>query len=594
MTAPESILPGHTWPLAGREAEMAEIAAALGPGGARGVVLAGGPGTGKSRLLLETLLRAREAGGAVDCATATRAAASVPFGALSCLLPAAPWLSGHLELWRYVAERSAARASGGRLILGIDDAHLLDEHSAALVHQLVMRGKMSAVVTVRAGEPVSDAVTALWKDGLARRLVVRPLAPRAVDALLGHVLGPYVDGRTRQHIQRAAGGNPLILRELLAGALEEAALTQTFGVWHWAKGPRYGAGLTDLVEGRLAELDDAARAALEVVACAEPVAAAVLDDLAATGVLQPAAVADAERRGFLARERSGRREALLTACPVHGEVIRATLPAARTRQVMRRLAEAAQAGPLRRREDRLRLAAWQLAAGSQPGRPALMTAAVEATLRADLVLAELLVRAARDAAPAGRGAVPAGYALARILTWQGRHREAAALLAGISPDDGGRHRAAWAVTRAWNRYWGTGQHPEAVAELDRIGPECPRARAEVAGARAWLLLYSGRCRQALEAGSASAAGPAALTWPFPLAAAAQANALAGRTGTALALSERGLSEEGLARAGVWGQVMLGWPRCLALLLSGHTAQAQAAAEDGYAGRVTLKWPHLLL
>jgi DNA-binding CsgD family transcriptional regulator len=603
MAATESIPPGHTWPLAGREAEMTEIVATLAAGGARGVVLAGAPGTGKSRLLLETLLRARQTAGAVDHVVATRSAASVPFGALFPLLPASPRPTAQrLELWRYAAEQLAARASGDRFTLGVDDAHLLDEQSAALIHQLVTRGQVSAVVTVRAGEPAPDAITALWKDGLAHRLVVRPLPPEAVDAVLGHVLGPHIDGRTRQHIHRATRGNPLLLRELLTGALEEAALVQSFGVWHWAKGPRYGAGLVELVEGRLAELDEAARGAVEFVACAEPVAVAILDELAVSGALPPAAVAEAERRGLIARERSGRRETLLIACPVHGEVIRATLPTARTRQIMRLLVEAAQVLPLRARDDRLRLATWQLAAGARPSSPALMAAAGAAMVRADLVLAERLVRAARDTAADGRGARAAGHALARILTWQGQHREATLALAGTPPADG-KHTADQAVTRAWNRYWGMGQHPEAIAELDRIKAGSQRARAAVTGARVWMLLYSGQCRRALDAVSADVAGSAGLTWPFPLAAAAHANALAGRTAVALSLSERGLSEPGLsepglserglgekavAHAGPWGRAMLGWPHCLALLLSGQTAQARAAAEDGYtvAGQFT--------
>jgi DNA-binding CsgD family transcriptional regulator len=582
MAATKSILPGHTWPLAGREAQMTEIAAALAPDGARSVVLAGAPGTGKSRLLAETLLRVRQTAGAVDCVVATRAAASVPFGVLLSLLPAVPRPAAELlELWRYAAGQLAARASGDRFILGVDDAHLLDQQSAALIHQLVLRGLVSAVMTVRAGEPAPDAVTALWKDGLARRLVVRPLPSGAVDAVLGHVLGPDVDGRTRQHIQRATGGNPLLLRELLTGALEEAALVQSFGVWHWAKGPRYGTGLIELVEGRLAELGEATRAAVEVVACAEPVAVAIVDGLADSGALQSSAVAEAERRGFIARQRSGRCEALLIACPVQGEVIRATLPTARTRQIMRWLVEAAQARPLRGRDDRLRLAGWQLAAGARPGRPALMAAAGEATLRGDLVLAERLVRAARDAAPDSRGVLAARHALARILTWQGRHREATVALPATPPAAGEHAAAAWAVTRAWNRYWGMGQHSEAIAELGRIEPRSPRAQAEIAGAREWLLLYSGQCRRAVDV-CADAAGNAGLTWPFPLAAAAQANALAGRTAIALSLSERGLGVAGAAHGGTWGRAMLGWSYCLALLLSGHTASAQAVAEDGYA------------
>lgn len=587
----ESILPGHTWPLVGREAEMTEIAAALDPGGARSVVLAGDPGFGRSRLLLEALQRASAAANPVECVVATRAAASVPFGAISALLPDVPRpdvprpIAEHLEQWRSALGQSDTRMAGRRLILGVDDAHLLDEQSAALIHQLVIQGTLAVVVTLRAGEPAPDAVTALWKDGLARRLTVRPLPPAAVEALTGHVLGPYIDGRVRKHIQRVTAGNPLILRELLAGARDEAALVQSLGVWRWDRDPRYGAGLVELVTGRLAELDDDARAAVEVIACAEPVAAAIVDGLAGIGAVQPAGVVRAERGGFLMPEGDGRREMLRTALPIHGEVIRAVLPASRTRQIMRWLVAAAEAAPTEataaHRHDDAQLVAWQLAAGIQPGRPTLMTAAAGATLRADLAAAERFVLAARGAVPGRRGTDPVNHALARILTWQGRHREATQLIAGNPADDDIGRGTCWAVTRAWNRYWGSQQYPEAIAELSRVEAESPhsRVRAEAAGARAWLLLYSGRGRQAPDAGNA---GNALLTWPFPLAAAALISALAGRTAAALAASERGLGDAGLAAAGMWGQVMLGWSRCLALLLDGRVAQARTAAEDGYA------------
>ena len=60
----------------------------------------------------------------------------------------------------------AERAGGRRLVLCVDDGHLLDDASAALVHQLVAAGEAFAVVTLRSGEPVPDAVRALWKDEL--------------------------------------------------------------------------------------------------------------------------------------------------------------------------------------------------------------------------------------------------------------------------------------------------------------------------------------------------------------------------------------------------------------------------------------------
>jgi hypothetical protein len=93
---------------------------------------------------------------------ATRAAASIPFGVVSHLLPPAERLGDdRLDTLRRAAELLAERSRGRRLILGVDDAHLLDDASAALVHQLAFRGLAVVVATVRTGEPAPDSVIAL-------------------------------------------------------------------------------------------------------------------------------------------------------------------------------------------------------------------------------------------------------------------------------------------------------------------------------------------------------------------------------------------------------------------------------------------------
>ena len=55
-------------------------------------------------------------------------------------------------------------------LLAIDDAHALDEASAALAHQLVGQDGVRVVATVRRGEEVPDAIVGLWKDGLCERV----------------------------------------------------------------------------------------------------------------------------------------------------------------------------------------------------------------------------------------------------------------------------------------------------------------------------------------------------------------------------------------------------------------------------------------
>ncbi|HJY96760.1 MAG TPA: hypothetical protein VJ371_17545, partial [Streptosporangiaceae bacterium] len=103
-------LVGADWPLTGRSAELSMIEAALSAGTAGGIVLAGGPGVGRTRLAREAVLRAAETGRDTDWVAATRSAAVVPFGALWHLLAGAPRSGASpLELLRQTAARLTAR-----------------------------------------------------------------------------------------------------------------------------------------------------------------------------------------------------------------------------------------------------------------------------------------------------------------------------------------------------------------------------------------------------------------------------------------------------------------------------------------------------
>src|SRR5919204_3630451 len=108
-----------TWPLVGREAELAEIAAARADAGCRGVVMVAEAGAGKSRLAREACAAAEQDGALVEWVQATRSAASVPLGAFAGLLDEQDGGAGSLELMQRTAARLRERAGDRAVVLAI-------------------------------------------------------------------------------------------------------------------------------------------------------------------------------------------------------------------------------------------------------------------------------------------------------------------------------------------------------------------------------------------------------------------------------------------------------------------------------------------
>jgi len=567
-----------TWPLVGRRSELEVLSAVLEDADGGGVVLAGGAGIGKTRLAREALARAEAAGWEVEWLASTRAAASIPFGAVSHLLPPAERLGDdRLDTLRRAAELLAERSRGRPLLLGVDDAHLLDDASAALVHQLAFRGLAVVVATVRTGEPAPDPVIALWKDGLARRLDLSELPPSATAELLERALGGPVDGVTRKEVGRITGGNPLYLRELVLGGLESGALHQVDKVWRW-RGKLAGATrLAELVQARLGTLDEEARDAVELVAWGEPLGVGVLERLVGKDAVQAA-----EDGGLLVLERSGRRVLARLAHPLYGEVLRAVLPLSRARAVAERLAAALGAGALRRRDDLLRVGAWQLEAGVASNPNLLLEAARQAVARFDHELTERLARAAVDAG----GGPTAVRVLAETLEWQGRHAEAVAVMDGEPPAQGAE-RARWASIQAGNLYWGL----ERTAEAEEVLQQAALAEdggEEAVAMLAWILLFDGRLLEAVAVAGRVLDRPQAPAQALVWAATAAVPALGslGRLSEALAVADRGLAEAGAHPQDLpWGETQLNLVRCQVLLGAGRLAEASAIAEAGYQAAV---------
>lgn len=243
------------WPFTGRADELDLVRGSLTAGG-HGIVITGPEGRGKTRLVTEAVR-----GG--DCArvVGTPETRGIRFAAFAHLVPESASLHGAFQ-----------HLSGVRLLL-VDDAHLLDDASAALVHQLAVQGRTRLLVVTTDGAPVPGAISRLWAGDLLPRLTLEPL-PREETGLLlaGAAGGDALEPLTVNRLHRLCRGDLRLLRDLVAGARRRGLLTRLPDSDEWAwRGP---VPVTTAVRERTAHVLDRGRPeereTLERLAFAEP------------------------------------------------------------------------------------------------------------------------------------------------------------------------------------------------------------------------------------------------------------------------------------------------------------------------------------
>lgn len=557
---------GEQWQLVERQHLLEVIERDAGRGG--GIVLCGPPGVGKTRLAREALARLKNAGRPVQRVAATRATSAIPFGAVSHLLPK--------------DGRDLPEAPHG-LVVAVDDAHMLDDASAAVIHQLAVRGGVFLLVTVRDGQQCPDAVTALWTQELATRIELPRLTDHAVAGLLDQTFDAALDQVHRRQLIRVSAGNPLLLRETLRAGLDTAALRFRHGRWRWNGQVRATTRLIEVVAARLGAVRGPVARVVELTACGEPLPALALEQLCGAE-----SVAAAELRGLVVIERSGERAVARLTHPLYGEVIRSSMPWATARARAGELAAAISATPMRRRDDALRVGVWQLHAG-RPGDPRILLAATKQALRRfDVTLAARLARAARDSG----GGWQAEYKLAQILSDCGWYEQAARALP-VKPEDAAA-LTRWAIVRADTCYWGLGRADEADRTLTEAGSAPDRRAAEAH--RSLTAMFDSRCADSVRLGARvldrADAEPQAALWAA-VGASASAGILGDHNSARTYYEHATTVSSSFPDALPWGQVQAGTGYCMALLAMGRVDEAWAISEREYQAAVRAERPEPL-
>ncbi|WP_244885646.1 helix-turn-helix transcriptional regulator [Amycolatopsis vancoresmycina] len=573
----------NDWPLVGRERELAFARRALADAEVCGLLLTGRAGTGKTRLAKELLAELAEGGARTHWVRAMSSASTIPFGAFAHLLPgSADGTADRAHRLNQVAGHLTRGAEGRRLVLCVDDAHLLDGLSATLVHQLAATASAFVVVIAPHGVSVPDPVFAMWKDRVAERLDVGELTRPQTAELITAALGGRLEDGAEHRLWHLTLGNPLFLRELVQGGLDSGALSAADGGWRWSGALTANPRLVELIETRTDRVDADERRLLELLAFGETLGCEPLLRLGAGRVL-----ASTERAGLVVSERTGRRLNARLAHPLYAEVIRRRTSPLRQRDTYRILAGTLDLTGARRAEDKPRLVRWRLAAGL-PTDPQLVRTAAETLLRKDFPQAEQL---AAEAVRLG-GGFAAKFLLAQVRIAGGRHADADALLADLAGETvSDVQHARVAGTRARNLAFGLNRFSDAEAVLDTAETAVSGTADDLVVARAALRAAAGASRAALD-----------LLGPVldrnhrgdelrlgALVVAAGALAEAGRTEACLGVVEEGLAITASGASVPGARVRLEHARIVALCRAGRLVEAEDLAGDDYRDAVRDRW-----
>ena len=471
------------WALVGRDDAIERCFEGLAEG-ATGIEIVGEAGVGKTRLLEEIAMRLAGGDARVIELKAGRGTRDIPLGALSHLAQPRARLGEPQEeaIWR--AGRALVGPSGPPPLILLDDVHLLDDVSAAVLEHLVRGREARLALTRREEEQLSPAVRAMITDAALVRVQLGPLARPGIEALAAEMLSVKLDAASARELWRKTGGNPLFLRELLALARDRDAIRGTGDRARLDLDFRPEGRLLDVIKDRISQLDAGEGRLLKLLSLAGPIGRGLVAE-----VSEPDALAGLEARGLVEWRTDGARASLHPGHTLFTEASRELTRRSEQMELLGGLAHAATRIGRRRSGDGLLHATWAMDAGIDLDATTLVEAAEEAFGRLGPEASITFARAAVDRGGGDR----ASLALGEALTGASRAGEAAAILRDlIGPTHTEPVRARAARALAWGRFQ-AGDVGEAFALLEqtREALKDPALQDELAVQRAELGIPAG-------------------------------------------------------------------------------------------------------
>ena len=189
------------------------------------------------------------------------------------------------------ARASLCPPGAGGVLVAVDDAHLLHNLSATLIHLLAVTASARLILTARSGEPMPDAVTSLWKDSLIARLDIGPFDRTQSTRLIETVLGGPLETASANRVYMMSRGNPAELATPLEGAVHAGSLREVDGVWQLRGEIALTPQLSYFISRHLSSLSTPVQGVLEYLSIEEPLTVSDLSAVAGRDAVEEAEAA---------------------------------------------------------------------------------------------------------------------------------------------------------------------------------------------------------------------------------------------------------------------------------------------------------------
>lgn len=254
------------------------------------------------------------------------------------------------------------RSSGGRPLVVVDNADLVDDHSLAVLAQLTDARRIKIVIAAESARPPVDLIAGLWLTGSVVRVDLDGIDEADAIAMINSVGLMEAETRSVSELSALAHGNPRLLERLL-----------------------FGRSRTSGVETAIARADQPSREVIETVSLIEAVSYDVL-----VGLTSPRIIDSLAEDGLLAISK-GRGGEVSMHEPVTAENVRAAVPPSRSLELLTRFDTGVDHAALHGRAL-FGYAAWSISLGRVPTPKQVLDAATWGNSRGRYLGAAEIIR----------------------------------------------------------------------------------------------------------------------------------------------------------------------------------------------------------